>query len=311
MAKERRWVVDYAVYHVVRLLVTVLRALPFKMALRVADGLAWLANKLDARHSRVARENLIRAFPGRYSEKQLDALVAAVYRHFCRMLIEIVHIDRIINTLNWRDHLEYASEREARLCVGAMLGGRSVLMVTGHFGNWEVSSYLQGMLGFRGYAIARPIDNPYIDVWLRKWRQATGQRVLAKKGDFDRIEEVLKKGGILATLGDQDAGARGLFVSFFNRPASTHKAVALLAIEHKTLMIVTGTARIGDNLNYRVYVEDVIDPLEYDDRKDAVSAITERFTAALERIIRRHPEQYFWLHRRWKHQPPLARKKAS
>jgi KDO2-lipid IV(A) lauroyltransferase len=225
------------------------------------------------------------------------------------MIVEIAHAGRTVRTDNWREFIEFATPDQARICLTTLLCGRPVLIVTGHFGNWELSCYVLGLLGFPGYAIARPLDNPFVDSWLRRWREQTGSKMIAKKGDFDRIEEVLKAGNILATLGDQDAGARGIFVDFFNRAASTHKAVALLAIEHNVPMLVTGTVRVG--MKYRLCIEDLIEPGEFADRIDPVRAITERFTSALERMIRRHPEQYFWLHRRWKHQPPVRKKKAA
>ena len=116
---------------------------------------------------------------------------------------------------------------------------------------------------------------------------------------------------MIGTLADQDAGQRGLFVDFFGRPASTHKAVALLALEYGVPLVVLGTPRVGEPMRYRVCVEDVILPEEYANRPDAVKAITQRFTSALERVIRRHPEQYFWLHRRWKHQPQAKKGKRA
>jgi KDO2-lipid IV(A) lauroyltransferase len=177
--------------------------------------------------------------------------------------------------------------------------------VTGHCGHWEIAGYALGFTGFSTYAIARPIDNPYLDRFLRRFRERTGQRVLAKKGDYDLLRELLAAGAAVGTLGDQDAGQRGLFVDFFGRPASTHKAIALLSLEYRVPLVVVGTPRIGEPLHYEVIVEDLILPEEYDGRRDAVPAITQRFTTALERLIRRHPEQYFWLHRRWKHQPKV------
>jgi len=180
-------------------------------------------------------------------------------------------------------------------------------VVTGHFGNWEMAGYCLGLLGFPTHAIARPLDNPFLDDFVRRFREATGQKILAKHGDFARIQGVLDKGGVLATLGDQDAGQRGLFVEFFGRPASTHKAVALLALEHQVPMMVTGTARKEGV--YHVVVADVIFPEEYEGRPNAVKGLTQRFSTALEGLVRRHPEQYFWLHRRWKHQP--ARRKTA
>jgi KDO2-lipid IV(A) lauroyltransferase len=125
------------------------------------------------------------------------------------------------------------------------------------------------------------------------------------------MQAILDKGGVIATLADQDAGQRGLFVDFFHRPASTHKAIALLSLEHRVPIIVTGTPRVGKGLQYQVEVEDLILPEEYDGQPDAVRSMTQRFTSALERLIRRHPEQYFWLHRRWKHQPKEKKGKKA
>jgi KDO2-lipid IV(A) lauroyltransferase len=124
-----------------------------------------------------------------------------------------------------------------------------------------------------------------------------------KSEDYEKILDVLRTGGILGTLGDQDAGEKGLFVNFFNRPASTHKAMAVMALQFGTPILVMGVARVGEPMVHRLLVEDVILPEEYEARPDAVKAMTQRLTEGIERLGRAYPEQYFWLHRRWKHQP--------
>ena len=185
-----------------------------------------------------------------------------------------------------------------------------MLVVTGHFGNWEVAGMAFGLVGFQSHAIARPLDNPYVDQFLRSFRERTGQKLLAKHGDFANIEAILKSGGILATLADQDAGPRGLFVDFFGHPASTHKAVALLALEHNVPMVVLGTPKCEGI--YRLWGIDVIYPEDYADARDPIKEITQRFTAGLEQMIRQSsPEQYFWVQRRWKHAPPERKKKKE
>src|SRR5262249_31938073 len=156
---------------------------------------------------------------------------------------------------------------------------------TGHFGNWEMAGFVLGILGFQTHAIARPLDNPYLDEFLMRFRQKTGQGILAKHGDFERIQSLLQEGGALGTLADQDAGQRGTFVNFFGRPASTHKAIALLALEHDALLLVAGVPRTVEPMHFRVEIEDVIDPREYAGRPDAVRAITQRFTHGLERLV--------------------------
>jgi KDO2-lipid IV(A) lauroyltransferase len=146
---------------------------------------------------------------------------------------------------------------------------------------------------------------------LRTFREKTGQRVLAKHGDFERMQALLDGVGVIATLVDQDAGQRGLFVDFFGRPASTHKAIALLALEHQVPLMVVGTPRIAEPMTYEVRAAEVIYPEQYGGRRDAVKAMTQRFTAAFEGLVRQAPAQYFWLHRRWKHQPVKPRRRAA
>jgi KDO2-lipid IV(A) lauroyltransferase len=307
MAKERSVARDYAVYLIIRLLVCFIQMLSWGLAERFADLLAWLGYRVDRRHRLVALENLRHAFPGRYSEPELHALVRATYRHFARLMIEIILTPRKLHVGNWKQHVEIIQDHKI---VDRLLSGRPLLIVTGHFGNWEIAGYVLGLVGFTTHAIARPLDNPFLDRFLRRFREYTGQKVLAKHGDFEQMQNVLAQGGVLATLGDQDAGQRGLFVDFFGRPASTHKAIALLALEYQVPIAVSCAPRVGEPLRYHIVTEDVILPEEYAGRPDAVKAITQRFTEALERLIRRYPEQYFWLHNRWKHQPARGRRAA-
>jgi KDO2-lipid IV(A) lauroyltransferase len=174
-----------------------------------------------------------------------------------------------------------------------------------------MGGYILGLLGFKVHAVARPLDNPYVDDFLRSFRERTGQKVLAKKGDFEEMESLLAHGGVLATLADQDAGQRGLFVDFFGRPASTHKAMALMALEYQVPIVVALARNTGGPMRYEIISDDLILPEEYSGRPDAVRAITQRLTAALEQVVRSSPEQYFWLHRRWKHQPSKPKKKVA
>jgi Kdo2-lipid IVA lauroyltransferase/acyltransferase len=310
MAKSRSRMGDFGVYVILKVVICIVQALPLALARSWAAGLAWLVYQVDKRHRQVAVDNLRQAFPGRYGEAELDLLVRRVFRHFCTLAVEIMHLPRCFHAHNWH---RYVVLPQGDVLLRHMLSGRSIMFVTGHFGNWELGGFMLGALGFRTYAIARKLDNPWIDHLLRvQFREKTGQQILAKDGDFDRIQKVLAGGGALATLADQDAGQRGLFVNFFNRPASTHKAVALLALEHRVPLVVIGTAKLAEPMSYGVLVEDVILPEEYEGQRDAVRNITQRYTAALERLVQRYPEQYFWLHRRWKHQPIVkVRNKAA
>jgi Kdo2-lipid IVA lauroyltransferase/acyltransferase len=304
--KPRNPLTDYAVYLAVRAVVCALQAVPLRVALGFGNVLALLAYRFDRRHREVARDNLRHAFPDRCADPvECDHLVRACYRHFFTMVAEIACLPRRIHLHNWRS---YGDVLHFERIMAPLLGDRPVLLVTAHYGNWEVAGYVTGLVGLRTYAIARVLDNPHLDRFLQRFRQKTGQTILSKTGDFERITAALKAGGAIATLGDQDAGPKGLFVDFFNRPASTHKAVALLALEHDALMVVLGIPRIATPMRFALEIEDLIDPRDYAGaRGSAIKAITVRFTQAIERMVRRHPEQYFWLHRRWKHQPPGAK----
>ncbi|HVK07407.1 MAG TPA: lysophospholipid acyltransferase family protein [Gemmataceae bacterium] len=307
MSKPRNRSADLAVYLVVRSAVCLVQALPVRVALGVGRALAWLAYQVDRRHREVARDNLRHAFPGLGADAY-DRLVRACFRHFCTMVIEIACLPRRIQVYNWRT---YATPVGFDRFIPHLLSDRPLLMVTAHYGNWEVAGYVTGLVGLRTFAIARDLDNPHLHRFFEKFRQKTGQTILGKRDDFDRITAALEAGGKVATLGDQDAGPRGLFVDFFGRPASTHKAVALLALQHDAPMVVLGIPRVGWPMKFAIEIEDVIDPREYAGRRgDTVRVMTERFTNAIERMVRRHPEQYFWLHRRWKHQPPVKKAKT-
>ena len=308
MAKVRRPMVDYAIYLAVRSVVTLLQALSPRVARRLALALAALAFRFDRRHCEVAKDNLRYAFPGRYTDAELDQLVLRVYRHFLTLVVEIAHLPRKLHVTNWRKYIKLIN---ANKTLHGLTSGRPLMIVTGHFGNWEMAGFALGLLGFRTFAVARELDNPRLERFLKQFRQKTGQKILAKKGDFDQMQNLLESGAVIATLADQDAGPRGLFVEFFGRPASTFKSIALLSVEFNVPILVIGVPKIAEPMQYHIEAVDLIDPADFNERVDAVRAITQRYTSAIEGMVRRYPEQYFWLHRRWKHQPPVRKAKAA
>jgi KDO2-lipid IV(A) lauroyltransferase len=302
MARHRSQVWDYAVYLLVRLVVCLVQMLSWPLALALARGLAWLAYHLDRRHRLVAIDNLRHAF-GHLDAPALDRLVGACYLHFMTMVVEMIRVPRVLHRSNVHDYVRHAHPNDLGQLLAWAHGDRPTLVLTGHFGNWEILSYVTGQAGVRGGIVARRLDNVYLDRFLARFRRNTGLTVLDKSVDYPRIKDILSRCGNLGMVGDQDAGPRGLFVDFFGRPASTFKSIALLSLEYGAPILVLGAARVGHPMQYRIYFEDIILPEDYAARSDAARAITERYTAALERMVRRHPEQYFWLHRRWKHQP--------
>ncbi|MDX2037508.1 MAG: lysophospholipid acyltransferase family protein [Isosphaeraceae bacterium] len=304
--KKRRPVLDYLVYLAVRGVVTCAQRLTIGQSYALADLIARILHRVDRRHRLVGLDNLEKAFGDRYSPAEREALVFGVYRHFCRMLMEILHIPRRLSPLTWRNFIVLKGHERV---LDRLISGGPMIMLTGHFGNWEMAGYLFGVFGFPPNSVARTLDNPHLDRYLRSFREGTGQRMIPKKGGFDQMVEVLREGKVLSFLADQDAGQRGLYVDFFGRPASTHKAIALLAIEHRAPVVVGYARRIGPGFRYEVGCTELITPEELTGGPDDVRLLTQRYTTALEEIIRNDPDQYLWLHRRWKHQP-VERKKA-
>ncbi len=312
MTKTRSVVADYAVYLALRIFICVIQILPPASGRRFAAWLAWAVHRLDRRHREAALDNLRQAFPNRWTDEEREEVVRSTYRHFCNVVIEIAHMPRKLSVRTRRRYVSWEDQAQREQLYHWLRSSRPVLLVSGHFGNWEMGSYNLGLTGFSTYAVARPLDNRFVDEFLVRFRRKTGQKLLSKKGDLDRMESILAAGGKLAVLADQDAGPRGLFVDFFGRPASTHKAIALLAVSHSAPIVVIGARKVGELMRYQHAIEDVILPEEYARRPDAVRAITQRYSAALERLIGSAPEQYFWLHRRWKSQPPLkARRRIA
>jgi Kdo2-lipid IVA lauroyltransferase/acyltransferase len=299
--KVRRPWLDYLVYLSVRLLVSFAQMLTIEQSYALAGFLGWFIYRVDARHRKVGCENLEMAFGDRFTPGQRDRIVREVYRHFCCMLMEILHTPRKLHLTNYRDYVELVNY--VPLMDQLITGGRPMIFLTGHYGNWELAGYIFGLFGFPTVSVARTLDNPYLDRYLRSFRERTGQSLIPKTGGFDQMVEVLQSGRVLSFLADQDAGQRGLYVDFFGRPASTHKAIALLAIEHRAPVVVGVARRIGPGFRYEIRCEDIIDPAELTGTADDVRLLTQRFTSALERLIRQDPTQYLWLHRRWKHQP--------
>jgi KDO2-lipid IV(A) lauroyltransferase len=227
------------------------------------------------------------------------------------MMVEMIRVPRVLHRSNVNDYVRHAQPGDLEQLLGWAHGKRPSIVLAGHFGNWEILSYVTGQAGVRGGVVARRLDNPYLDRFLNRFRRNTGLKLLDKSADYPRILDILARGGNLGMVGDQDAGQRGLFVNFLGRPASTFKSIALLSLKFGAPLLVLGAARVGHPMQYCMYFEDIIKPEDYEHRSDAARAITERYTAALERMVRRHPEQYFWLHRRWKHQPLVKKNQQA
>ena len=134
-----------------------------------------------------------------------------MWEHLILLFCEMAHVPRKLHDTNWREHIHFSGDSR-RQFVRLLLDPRPVTIVSGHFGNFEIGNYVLGMLGFPSFAIARPLDNPYLERFVKRFRRATGQQILPTHGSAQQIASILKDGHTLAMLGDQHAGWKGCFV---------------------------------------------------------------------------------------------------
>jgi KDO2-lipid IV(A) lauroyltransferase len=308
--KIRSPYLDYAVYLVVRLGVVVLQVMPVEYGLAFARFVGWVVYHIDKRHRQVAADNLRHAFP-ELDNVEIDRRIRANYAHLCSMIVEVVVLTRRMNRSNVRAYVQDADLVNCRIAWDLVRSNRPTIVMTGHLGNWEVMALALAAQGGKASVVARRLDNPFVNAYVHQLRTSTGIRLVDKQGASEEAEQILAEGSSLGLVGDQDAGSKGMFVEFFGRPASTFKSIALLSLQFQAPILVLTCVRTGEPLRHLLAMEDVIYPEDYANDPGAIRAITQRYASALERAIRRHPEQYFWLHRRWKSAPPLRRAKLA
>jgi KDO2-lipid IV(A) lauroyltransferase len=305
-AVKLRLVGDYLVYFLVRVLLCVVQAMTLETCDKIAWGLARLFCSVLKIRRRVVEDNISTAYPG-LSSAQRHQMALEMWRHLFLMVMEIAHARRKINRVNWRKHLRLGNDEQL---VRACLTDRPPVIVTGHFGNFEIGGYLMGLFGFPTVTVARTLDNIFLDRFLNEFRQSTGQYMVEKNGTADRLARMQQRGAKLCLLGDQAAGKKGCWVDFFGRPASTHKAIALFSLGNNNPMLISYTYRVGGPLQYESGMTALADPLAADFQMNTVPVFTQWFSTELEKVIRRAPEQYWWVHRRWKGEPPAVKKLA-
>jgi KDO2-lipid IV(A) lauroyltransferase len=289
-------VIDYLVYVVVRILICIVQAIPIETGRGMTRRLAWLLSDVLRVRGQVVDDNLRHAF-AELSDSQRKDLTRRMWEHLFLLVLEVAHVPRKIHETNWRQHIQL---RGVAPLLRELIGQRPVIVVTGHFGNFEVGGYALGILGFPTHSVARNLDNPYLDRFLARFRGATGQHLIPKNGGYDQILDVLGSGGTMAFLADQYAGEKGCWVDFFGRPASAYKAIALLALEHDAPVAVCYAVRGDRPMQFEMVTRDMIDPRDWQGDPAAVRNITQWYTRQLEEGIRADPDQYWWLHRRWK-----------
>ena len=289
-------IIDYAAYCAVRVAVCILQAIPLAACHEWSHRLAWLLWHVVRLRRDVVEENLKIAFPDASSAER-TGIALRMWAHLILMIAEITHAPRKIHRTNWRTHLRMP---QMAMMVRRLLDRRPVVIISGHLGNFEMGGYLLGLHGFPTHTIARKLDNEYLDVWVNKFRGAIGQFMLPKFGSAKQVEELFDDAGTLVLLGDQYAGDSACWVNFFGKPASTHKAVAVFTLSGHAPTVVGAVFRSGGPMQFDMRVADLVDPDEPAFALGTIPLLTQWYTAGLESLIRTAPDQYWWVHRRWK-----------
>jgi len=267
--------------------------------------LADLAYSLDERHRRIALRNLAVAFPER-DEAERRRIAREAFRHLGTVFAEFPFIPRL-DRQRVENYIQAEGVEEFRKAKGKK---RGLLLFTAHFGNWEwMAAAFPFLVGHPLAVIFRPIDSPFLDRLVARLRGWTGNRGIPKQKAMARILRALKDGEAVGILLDQNvAWQEGVFVKFFGEPACTNEGLALLALKTGAAVLPVFNIRQPDG-RYRMVIEPQIDLIRTGNKEHDVQANTQVFTGVIERYVREYPEQWLWLHQRWKTRPWQSKKK--
>lgn len=287
-------------YAGVRFLISVVRFMPPSVVDACGAALGLAFHTLDRSHQRVAERNVAAAFPTR-TPAEHKAIVRATFKHFGRLLFELLKFSTLTNE-QMLARVEFEGEERVR---SAYAHGRGVLFVTGHFGYWELQALVHGLRLQPMWVMARALDNPYLHRLLEDMRTRTGNGVIYRQGTLRRALRVLQEGKGVGILIDQHISSRdAIHVDFFNRPAATTPIVAALAMRTGARIVPLFALPLGKG-RYKMIYEHAIEPPP-DGTDDPIHELTQRCTDVLEMYVRRRPELWLWMHRRWRDAPGTA-----
>lgn len=273
--------------------------IPRRVMWKLAEilGDAWYF--ADARHRRIALGNLELALGDELDSRARATVCRKAFEHLARVILELPYLsilshDSVDDFLTFKgfEHVRAASEK-----------GKGLLFIGSHFGNWEMMAKGVSLHHRKGHMVVRPLDNPILDGLIDWVRSNTGSRTIPKKGSALRIFRLLKQGEIVALLNDQNAvRSEAVFVPFFGELASTNKAPAAIALRTGAPVIPVHNFRQPDG-RYQIVAEPEIDLIRTGDTEHDIQANTALFNRIIEGHIRRHPEQWLWVHKRWRTRP--------
>jgi Kdo2-lipid IVA lauroyltransferase/acyltransferase len=291
----KRWLEYAAVW----LLLKIVGALPRGVARSLAAAVSSLVYVLRPKLQRTAEFNLALAFPD-WSESRRRAVIAGMVRNLGWMAAEFARFpkynkDNIDGVVVLEGHENFLEGHRR---------GKGVIYLTGHIGAWELSSFAHALYGYPLHYMARQIDNVKVDALVNRYRCLSGNRPIFKNESARTMLKILRDAGTLGILADQNTmPEEGVFVDFFGMPACTTTGIARVAL-HTGAAVVPGYAYWDETIEkYRLRFEPLVELVRTGDAERDVFENTRNFAKVIEGIIRQHPEQWVWLHARWKTRP--------
>ena len=300
MAANQSAIVNWSQYLALRGVAGLIQCFDPETNLSTASTVGTMFYKLNRRRRERAERNIALSFPDWPIERVHDTALRSMQHMFQLFMVESLMAPRLVSPRTWTRSIRLGDIHDL---MHMLVRHEPAIFVTGHCGNWEMLGIAMAAIGYPLVALARPLDNPLINRWLLDIRESRGMRIITKWGATPILQETLNDGGRVAFIADQNAGEQGLFVPFFGRLASSYKSIGLLAMRHNVPIIAGHAKRLGQAFEYKMYSSDVIKPGDWVDQPDPLFYITARFNRAIEQMVREAPEQYLWLHRRWKSRP--------
>jgi KDO2-lipid IV(A) lauroyltransferase len=286
---------DEQIYRLLKRMIFFMGIIPIPVADFFARVLGRLWFRIDKRHRNITIDNLTWAFGREWSEEKIEQTARQVFVNIASMLFEVAWSARLSKSR----FLSHFTVKGLRHVKAAHAKGKGVLVITCHMGNFEMLIPAIEGTGLKGYAIYRKLDFEPLEHLIRRLRQRFGVTMVPMRGAARKIDAILRAGGVVGTLLDQNVDwYQGVFVDFFGRPACTNSGLAALAIKTKAPVLPMYTMRKN-----REFLIEFLPEIPLEDTGDRIKDLennTQNYTAAIEAMVRRYPDQYFWVHNRWK-----------
>jgi KDO2-lipid IV(A) lauroyltransferase len=275
-------------------------ALPRPLARAIGISLAQLIYLLHGKLRRVGMRNLQLAFPdmsGRERRKIVRKVFTSLGRQFAEVCLFPRYTARNVSDAVIYDGFENFDRASER--------GKGVLFLTGHLGGWELSAFSHSLYGHPLYFVMRPLDNPHLDALVRRYRTLHGNKPILKDDPARELLRAMKQGSTVGILMDTNmTPPEGIFVNFFGIPACTASGLARIALRTEAAVVPGFTLWDPVLRKYRLRFDPAVQLIRTGNNEQDIQANTQLFTKVIEDFVRRYPDQWLWVHRRWKTRPP-------